>query len=544
MSKVSTPSPALLRRDLLAAAGAGLVGFGAGVTVADELNDINYKVETVITPEKFGAAGDGVTDDTTAITDMFAAAAGKTVIFSSKTYITGAQTPPANCIIVMQPGCVLKDSGVLGASDRLLNLTNDNIIIIAWRAKLEIDRSDYTTGEQRHCVHISNSSDVSVFGLGVEDVGGAGAAGDGFYLGGSGAVAVRTMLRGVWSKNCYRNGISITNARDFLIEDAFLELTNGTNPEAGLDVEPNGPTDVIRGKIARLKTLNNTGMGIEISIANLDNTSEAVELLIEDHISVGDNRGIRVQNNTVTPVSGRIVLNRPVSDSPHKSGLNIFNYTKNGPRLIAIDPHVLNPNQSAGTDINDNSAIALYNQGIAEDEGGNVAILRPVVRDDAGNLNTNVRPIVVRSGGLKWDNVDIEFPEVTGHASADPWNIDTTAKGVRLHNDLRRYRAAHTADFNVTDGRYFGRIITNEGASGTITATLPATSEATVGWRYTFLVMSAFEFRIDPNGTDLIRGGTAGQYLVSSTIGDTFTIECDAAGSWRIVEHVGTRNFV
>lgn len=73
------------------------------VEAINEVNgDVNRLNTYIIVPEKYGAVGDGVTDDTAAINDMFTAAAGidSVIIAFTKVYlVSGPLIVPSNCKI-------------------------------------------------------------------------------------------------------------------------------------------------------------------------------------------------------------------------------------------------------------------------------------------------------------------------------------------------------------------------------------------------------------------------------------------------------------
>ncbi len=101
-----------LRTDLantgIITAGAGLVGFrnadasSVGRTVLSKLRD-------VVSVKDFGAVGDGVADDTTAIANSIAAAAGKTLTLPPGTYLVDAFDMSTNKpVAVLGPGATIK----------------------------------------------------------------------------------------------------------------------------------------------------------------------------------------------------------------------------------------------------------------------------------------------------------------------------------------------------------------------------------------------------------------------------------------------------
>jgi hypothetical protein len=102
--------------------------------------------------------------------------------------------------------------------------------------------------------------------------------------------------------------------------------------------------------------------------------------------------------------------------------------------------------------------------------------------------------------------------------------------------------ADKTANYTVTTADN-GAILTNAGAAGAITFSLPA---ATVGMAYRFAVGAAQELRIDPNGTETIAlpstgaQSAAGKYIVADAVGEGVEIYCAVAGDWNVASYIGT----
>jgi hypothetical protein len=82
-----------------------------------------------------------------------------------------------------------------------------------------------------------------------------------------------------------------------------------------------------------------------------------------------------------------------------------------------------------------------------------------------------------------------------------------------------------------------GRAFTNFGASTGITMYLPP---ATPGLELTFYRVTSQNVRIRPDGSETIRGGGAGKYMDLDTDGDSVKLKCLVAGYWEIVEGYGT----
>ena len=107
---------------------------------------------------------------------------------------------------------------------------------------------------------------------------------------------------------------------------------------------------------------------------------------------------------------------------------------------------------------------------------------------------------------------------------------------------ITRSVTAHTADFALTAAQS-GSVHTSDGASGTITCSLPA---ATVGTEFFFKVGAAQQLRLDPNGTETIAlpstgvQSSAGAYIVADAAGETVHIVCVTDGTWSVFGYTGT----
>ena len=120
-----------------------------------------------------------------------------------------------------------------------------------------------------HVLNVMNSTGVTVQGVALED-----APGDGIYIGsisgkrqrpasllGSSFVTISRVV----ARRSGRNGMSIIACVHCLIEDSRFELTNGSEPMAGVDLEPNTPRDCLHNiTFRRCTSIGNGGGGFEI----------------------------------------------------------------------------------------------------------------------------------------------------------------------------------------------------------------------------------------------------------------------------------------
>lgn len=214
-----------------------------------------------------GLAGDGTTDDTAAMQGYFAAAAGGRLVVPAGSYLidsdvsrSGGLSIPSNTTVELLPGAtILAKPGSTSSYQvvRMVGVANAHLV---GRGHVRGERGSHvgSTGEQGHCVAILGSSDCSVQGVRIAD-----AWGDGIYLGVSGGTGNTDIsIRDVSVSGVRRNGMSITSAVRCAVDRCTFEDTNGTAPQAGLDIEPNPggyATDI---KITGCSFLSNVSYGM------------------------------------------------------------------------------------------------------------------------------------------------------------------------------------------------------------------------------------------------------------------------------------------
>lgn len=146
--------------------------------------------------------------------------------------------------------------------------------------------------------------------------------------------------------NCNRQGMSIINSKDMVVEDSWFHGTHGLDPQAGIDIEANvgsavpGNSNVV---IKGCSFTQNAGFGLQISGAG----GGCVNITVEKN-SFEDNYGgalslgasySKVIGNTFGPSSGSVVgrvLDLPISGTANHDNLIADN------RFINLD-HIPSP---------------------------------------------------------------------------------------------------------------------------------------------------------------------------------------------------------
>lgn len=219
--------------------------------------------------------------------------------------------------VVFEPGVVVqaKRGAFKGGSDSLfradsvkdLTLRGPGATLRMWRDDYD-DPARYEKAEWRHVLDLRSCADVRVLGLTLAESGG-----DGIYLGvgRSGAPNTNVLVQDVVCDRNYRQGISVISVRGLTIERCVLKNTAGTPPMAGIDFEPNSPSEEVADCLMRdCLAENNAGDGYLFALQNSDDTTRPVSVTLERCRSVGNHSGLRLHaagRPEGGPVRGRIV---------------------------------------------------------------------------------------------------------------------------------------------------------------------------------------------------------------------------------------------
>jgi hypothetical protein len=272
-------------------------------------------------------------DSTDALQAAIDSGAKKLIIDGpGKPWIVRPITLAGNQEIVFRKGVevVAKRGEFKGKGDCLFRADDkQNITLNGYDATLRMWRSDYAAppyedAEWRHTLSLKSCSNIKVYGLTLADSGG-----DGIYLG--------TATRGVTNKNIhikdvtcerhYRQGISVITAENLLIENTVMRETGGTNPQAGIDFEPNRPDERLVNIVMRnCTTERNKGDGYLFYLGFMDATSEPVSVRFENCRSIGDNASstrVITGNAPEKAVRGRIEYVNCAFEGSGKAGITL-----------------------------------------------------------------------------------------------------------------------------------------------------------------------------------------------------------------------------
>lgn len=258
----------------------------------------------------------------------------------------------SNQELFFEPGVVVeaKKGAFHGKADALFSAWNQtNLKLTGYGATLRMQRadydsSDYTHAEWRHVLNFHGCTNVTVLGLTLAESGG-----DGIYLGaGRGGETNRDVLiRDVVCDRNYRQGISVITAENLLIENCVLKNTKGTPPAAGIDFEPNRPSERLVNCVMRKCIMeNNHGYAFHLYARPLDGTSAPMSLRIEDCVTRGTNaRSVSVVTSCgpAGPVKGLVEFIGCRFEDAGQTGINIGSKPPTGAKVRFVNCTLADP---------------------------------------------------------------------------------------------------------------------------------------------------------------------------------------------------------
>ena len=136
----------------------------------------------------------------------------------------------------------------------------------------------YKHSEWRHALNLLSVRQVTVENLTFRASGG-----DGIYLGEKVGPNVDVVVRDCVCDANHRQGISVITARNLLIERTTLKNTRGTDPETGIDFEPNGQTQELVNCLVRDCTIErNAHVGCWFNLSHFTDMTKPVSVTLEN----------------------------------------------------------------------------------------------------------------------------------------------------------------------------------------------------------------------------------------------------------------------
>lgn len=255
---------------------------------------------------------------------------------------TGIQIS-SNKAIVFQPESVLKLKPSNKTHYALMTINKAEYVTL-YNPILVGDRNKHfgIKGEWGMGIYIQGSNNVKVINANISDF-----WGDGIYITRDNEVNSRNILieKAIIHRN-RRNGVTIISGDSIFIENSTFINNIGTNPMAGIDIEPNTPNDSLGYiKIKNIETTLNR-VGVQVSMMHFPSEKlQAFKLEIEDLNSYKDQHGLLIRDfyrkekygESAIPLNGIVVYNNIDIKQSIDEPIKFFNSKKGyeyGPEYI------------------------------------------------------------------------------------------------------------------------------------------------------------------------------------------------------------------
>ena len=194
-----------------------------------------------------------------------------------------------NITIIFEEGVVVRAlPGVFDVFESLFRVNDkSNIKFLGYGATLIMNRQEYidlADSEFRHGISLNSATNVLIEGLTILDTGGDGVIiTKSFQPGSQQNYCENITIRNCRFSNNYRQGLSITSARNVDILNCEFSETSGTLPEDGIDIEPDAPDERIENVLIKgCRIFNNFGNAIQIALFMMDDSSLDISVTVQD----------------------------------------------------------------------------------------------------------------------------------------------------------------------------------------------------------------------------------------------------------------------
>lgn len=498
------------------------------IALSDESLVAELMLEDTMNVRQFGAKGDGETDDTAKIQKALDTV--KNVHVPDGTYMVNAITTVAlnsKNHLSLSENATIKAIANSASTYYVLSISNVSDVIVEG-GTISGDKTTHTgeTGEWGHCIRIVNGASNIV----IRDVKLIDAWGDGIYV--NNATDVRT--ENVIVDNARRNGYSIISATNFHSLNDTIKNVIGTDPQAGVDIEPNEATDKLQNIVFEntvIKDCKSLGFSIHLMAATSDTPKYTIDVN-NLHIIGSDSTttdGIRINKNQY--VKGYISFGNPTVESVRHLGItgNIL-YSEcpvkiNRPKIIDYDSA-----NASGVAVGS----AMYFHNDSDVDGGNIEIIEPMFTSSKSSSDPRDLYVAGREGYPMKSIKFINPMQVVEHRLYLSRCDDVTiVDGAKLLQQTPTGATSYTAS-----AIYTSLNTKNYTASRTVTmgASCPTGYEITItrGNNYTPTIVFDNTQKCYPLAS------TDNPSIVLGSIGSSITLRKISATEWMVVNQVGT----
>lgn len=299
------------------------------------------------------------------------------------------------------------------ANCKNITLTGKNTKLIMHKKDYH-NASQYKKSEWRHGISLLSCENISIKGLTIKDSGG-----DGIYIGilnKAKNYCKNIKIENVVCDGNNRQGISVISVENLLVKDSKLINTNGTDPMAGIDFEPNKPEQrLVNCVVENCEIYGNANSGITTYIKLDKKSAPPVSITVKKCLIKNNKNGIAFSaptglHSVKGPVEGLIEIKDCLVEGFRGSSVLFENFRADSFKVIFED--CVFKNESASTPIEIVAASGTANP------MGNLNFTNCKVVDKNKNqlieFTTNHAPdmkLVNLTGSIIFNNTKIDLPE-------------------------------------------------------------------------------------------------------------------------------------
>lgn len=343
-------------------------------------------------------------------------------------------------------------------------------------------------------------------------------------------------IRNFYSDNNRRQGISVASVKKLNMDNIHLTNTNGTAPNAGLDLEPDADTQFLEGiRINNLYTENNAGSGILIYLVNFVNAGvkNTIDIVITNHKDVGSGAAVGIfrHRGEIGELRGNVIFNNPIWEKNESTVCTINWYADDTSWVKINNPTIIDPNTSGGVFVSGYSAIRVKPRYASDIHPvGNVEINRPNIYSVDGYTAPRSFYFEKSTGGIK--KILVSDPIKVQNET----NVYVGYSGVTVKDAYGILKDNFTGTSrNIGDS--YSSLWTNEGNPYAATINLnaliePSYPEFTIECR-----VNSLEIKPDANSTIRPLSTVSGESVII-TEGQRITLKRISLTKWQVTNYI------